>query len=85
MGIAQVSLIRETLSKVYESEEEWSLAAKMLAGIPLESGIRVLDDNYKVEKYIQIAMLFLQVASASQGPTRRARPLPARSRRTRSL
>eukprot|EP00965_Chrysotila_dentata_P116446 3849274-Pleurochrysis_carterae.AAC.1 len=45
---------------VYEEEEDWSKAAKMLAGIPLDSGIRVLDDNYKVEKYIQIAMLYLQ-------------------------
>uniref|UniRef100_A0A7S4BDF1 COP9 signalosome complex subunit 4 n=1 Tax=Chrysotila carterae TaxID=13221 RepID=A0A7S4BDF1_CHRCT len=56
----QVSSIRESLSKVYEEEEDWSKAAKMLAGIPLDSGIRVLDDNYKVEKYIQIAMLYLQ-------------------------
>ena len=32
----------------------------MLAGIPLESGIRMLEDNYKVEKYIKIAMLYLQ-------------------------
>jgi len=32
----------------------------MLAGIPLDSGIRVLEDGYKVEKYIKIAMLFLQ-------------------------
>ena len=30
------------------------------AGIPLDSGIRVLDDNYKVDKYIKIAMLYLQ-------------------------
>jgi len=56
----QISSIRETLSTVYEKDEDWSSAAKMLAGIPLDSGIRVLDDNYKVEKYIKIAMLYLQ-------------------------
>ena len=56
----QAATIREALAAQYESEEEWSAAAKMLAGIPLDSGIRVLDDGYKVEKYIKIAMLFLQ-------------------------
>ena len=53
-------MIREHLADVYEREEEWTEAAKMLAGIPLDSGIRVLEDNYKVEKYIRIAMLYLQ-------------------------
>ena len=56
----QVSVIREELALVYEKEEEWGQAAKMLAGIPLDSGIRVLDDNYKVEKCIKIAQLFLE-------------------------
>ena len=45
----QISMIREHLADVYEREEEWTEAAKMLAGIPLDSGIRVLEDNYKVE------------------------------------
>ena len=56
----QASTIREHLADVFEREEEWSTAAKLLAGIPLDSGIRVLEDNYKVEKYIKIAMLYLQ-------------------------
>ena len=56
----QVSVIREELANVYEKEEDWAKAAKMLAGIPLDSGIRVLDDNYKVEKYIKIAQLYLE-------------------------
>ena len=56
----QVSVIREELATIYEKEEKWSEAAKMLAGIPLDSGIRVLDDNYKVQKYIKIAQLFLE-------------------------
>ena len=57
----QVSTIREKLAALYEEEEDWSNAAKMLAGIPLDSGIRVLEDNYKVEKYIKISMLYLEV------------------------
>lgn len=44
----QASTVREHLADVYEREEEWSMAAKLLAGIPLDSGIRVLEDNYKV-------------------------------------
>ena len=56
----QVSVIREELATIYEKEEEWAEAAAMLAGIPLDSGIRVLDDNYKVEKYIKIAQLYLE-------------------------
>ena len=56
----QVSVIREELATIYEKEENWSEAAKMLSGIPLDSGIRVLDDNYKVQKYIKIAQLFLE-------------------------
>ena len=56
----QVSVVREELATIYEKEENWTEAAKMLAGIPLDSGIRVLDDNYKVEKYIKIAQLYLE-------------------------
>ena len=56
----QASTIREHLADLYEKEEDWTTAAKMLAGIPLDSGIRMLEDNYKIEKYIKIAMLYLQ-------------------------
>ena len=65
----QASTIRERLAGVYEQEEEWTLAAKMLAAIPLDSGIRVLEDNYKIEKYIKIAMLFLQDEEAVSAET----------------
>ena len=61
----QVSVIREALATLYEAEEDWTNAAKMLSGIPLDSGIRVLEDNYKVEKYIKISMLYLQVRRRS--------------------
>ena len=41
----QAATIREALAALYEVEEDWTAAAKMLAGIPLDSGIRVLEDN----------------------------------------
>jgi len=56
-----VSTMREHISTVYEAGEEWSNAARMLQAIPLESGIRMLDDNFKVATYVRIAMLYLQV------------------------
>jgi len=65
----QVSTIREALAALYEAEEDWTAAAKMLAGIPLDSGIRVLEDGYKVEKYIKISMLFLQDDEAVSAET----------------
>lgn len=36
----QISVIRENLSKVFEEHEQWVDAAKILIGIPLESGQR---------------------------------------------
>jgi len=65
----QASTVREHLADVFEKEEDWAQAAKMLAGIPLDSGIRVLEDNYKVEKYIKIAMLYLQDEEAVSAET----------------
>jgi COP9 signalosome complex subunit 4 len=60
-----MSTMREHIAAVFEKKEEWSKAARMLAAIPLESGIRMLDDDFKVEKYIRIAMLYLQVRRGS--------------------
>ena len=39
----QVSAIREQLAALYEGQEEWSKAAQALAGIDLDSGMRLLD------------------------------------------
>lgn len=68
----QASTIRERLAAVYEQQEDWSLAAKMLAAIPLDSGIRVLEDNYKIEKLIKISMLFLEDEASHPSSTPRA-------------
>jgi len=56
----QTSQIREHMANVYEAEEEWTTAAKLLAAIPMDSGIRLIEMSYKVDKYIKIAMLYLQ-------------------------
>lgn len=56
----QVLVIREKLAELYESEHEWSKAAQMLSGIDLDSGIRMLDDTYKLSKCVQIARLYLE-------------------------
>lgn len=39
----QVGALREQLAALYEAREEWSKAAQSLAGIDLDSGMRVLD------------------------------------------
>ncbi|OAY78516.1 COP9 signalosome complex subunit 4, partial [Ananas comosus] len=56
----RVSVIREKLAELYESEQQWSKEAQMLSGIDLESGIRMLDDAYKLSKCVQIALLYLE-------------------------
>jgi COP9 signalosome complex subunit 4 len=54
-----VSVIRESVAAVYEAEESWTQAAQVLAGIELDSGQRVLDATYKLQKCIKIAQLYL--------------------------
>jgi len=56
----QVSIIRERLAAVYEGEEDWGAAAKILIGIPLESSHRLLEPAYKANIYVKIAQLFLE-------------------------
>ncbi|KAF9611479.1 hypothetical protein IFM89_032449 [Coptis chinensis] len=56
----QVLIIREKLAELYESEEQWSRAAQMLSGIDLDSGIRMMDEAYKLSKCVQIARLYLE-------------------------
>ncbi|BFG17829.1 hypothetical protein CerSpe_041030 [Prunus speciosa] len=56
----QVLIIREKLAELYESEQQWSKAAQMLSGINLDSGMRVVDDTFKLSKCVQIARLYLE-------------------------
>ena len=65
----QVSVLREGLAAVYQNISSWSAAAKVLAGIDLDSGIRVLTDEYKLQKCVQIAMLYLEDDDAINAET----------------
>ena len=65
----QVSVLREGLSKLYQDERLWSRAAQVLSGIDLDSGIRVLSDEYKLQKCVQIAALYLEDDDALNAET----------------
>lgn len=65
----QVSVIREGLAELYENEEQWSKAAQMLSGIDLDSGIRMLDDTYKLAKCVKISLLYLEDDDAVNAET----------------
>lgn len=56
----QSAAVREQLATVYEAQEEWSRAARALAGIDLDSGVRTVDPAYKLAKCVKIAMLYLE-------------------------
>jgi len=65
----QVSIIREHLAAVYQDEEEWAEAAACLRAIPLDTGNRLLDPEYKVNIYVKIAQLYLEDDEAVQAET----------------
>ena len=56
----QISKLREELADILQNEEEWTEAAKVLQGIPLDSGQRAISDDYKLEIYIKIVRLLLE-------------------------
>ncbi|KAL3505282.1 hypothetical protein ACH5RR_035123 [Cinchona calisaya] len=56
----EVLIIREKLAELYESEQLWSKAAQMLSCIDLDSGMRVIDDTFRLSKCVQIACLYLE-------------------------
>ncbi|KAJ3412805.1 COP9 signalosome complex subunit 4 [Chytridiales sp. JEL 0842] len=56
----QISSVRESLAALLENQEEWTEAAKILQGIPLDSGHRTVPDDYKCRIYIHIVRLFLE-------------------------
>ncbi|XP_031553705.1 COP9 signalosome complex subunit 4-like [Actinia tenebrosa] len=56
----QVASIRQHLAKLYEEAQEWNAAAKVLTGIPLETGQRQYSVDYKLETYLRIAQLYLE-------------------------
>jgi len=64
----QVTKLRVRLGNIYEVEEAYIEAAKTLSSIPLEGG-RVLDSAYKVDIYVKIAQLYLEVEDSIQAET----------------
>jgi len=56
----EITVLRENLAEVFEREEKWSEAARTLAAIPLESGMRVQPNDVKLRKYVKIAQLYLE-------------------------
>ncbi|KAI9203727.1 uncharacterized protein BJ171DRAFT_509417 [Polychytrium aggregatum] len=56
----QISSIREKLADIYEEEENWSEAARVLQGIPLDSGHRTIPNEYKLKIYIHIVQLMIE-------------------------
>eukprot|EP00794_Sanderia_malayensis_P012800 gene12800-14113_t len=62
----QVVAIRQHLASLYESEQEWRLAANVLVGIPLETGQKIYSGDFKLEIYLKIAQLYLEDNDAVQ-------------------
>ncbi|CAG8565382.1 11484_t:CDS:2 [Racocetra fulgida] len=56
----QISTLREKLAEIFEAEEDWLEAARVLQGIPLDSGLRTISDEYKLKIYIKIIQLLLE-------------------------
>ena len=73
----QVSVLREGLSQLYQDERLWSRAAQVLS-VDLDSGIRVLSDEYKLQKCVQIATLYLEDDDALNAETYIKKAVPSR-------
>jgi len=63
----QVVAIRQHLADIYEREQNWSEAAKVLVGIPLETGQKQYTVDFKLETYLKIARLYLEDEDPVQG------------------
>lgn len=63
----EVCTLRESYADLLEQDEEFPQAAKVLIGIPLESGTRT--DLYKLKVYIRIVRLFLEEEDSTSADT----------------
>ncbi|BGP26256.1 COP9 signalosome complex subunit 4 [Rhodotorula toruloides] len=63
----QLCKLREHYGDLLEQDEEFPEAAKVLIGIPLESGSR--PDDYKLRVYIRIVRLFLEEEDSTSADT----------------
>jgi len=65
----QAAAVRQHLADVYEKESRWREAAKVLVGIPLETGQRQYPPEYKMKTYLRIAQLYLEDSDAVEAET----------------
>jgi len=63
----QVGGVRQHLADIYEREQNWGQAARVLVGIPLETGQKQYSVDYKLETYLKIARLYLEDEDPVQG------------------
>jgi len=62
----QVTKARQHLAGIFEREENWREAAKVLVGIPLETGQRQYPPEFKMQTYVKIAQLFLEDGDSAE-------------------
>ena len=55
----------EHLAGIFQEQEAWTQAANTLARIDLESGMRIVENDFKLGKYIKISTLYLEDGDAS--------------------
>ena len=65
----QDAMIREILADSYQEDEEFLEAAKILAGIQLESSQRTVSDDLKVKIWIRICRLYLEEDDTTSAET----------------
>ncbi|KAI8439620.1 hypothetical protein MSG28_013341 [Choristoneura fumiferana] len=56
-----ISFEEQHLADIYERNQNWKEAANVLVGIPLETGQKQYSVDYKLETYLKIARLYLEV------------------------
>uniref|UniRef100_A0A672LBP5 COP9 signalosome complex subunit 4 n=1 Tax=Sinocyclocheilus grahami TaxID=75366 RepID=A0A672LBP5_SINGR len=61
----QVASIRQHLATIYEKEEDWRNAAQVLVGIPLETGQKQYNVDYKLDTYLKIVQAEAYINRAS--------------------
>ncbi|OBZ70205.1 COP9 signalosome complex subunit 4 [Grifola frondosa] len=65
----QVNSLRFQLADLLEAEEGWSEAARVLMGISLDSGQRLVSDEDKLRIYVRIVRLLLEDEDSGQAET----------------
>lgn len=76
----QDSRIREILASAYESQEEYSAAARALSGINIDSSQRLVSDTAKARLWIRIVRYYLEDddTTSAEGFLNRIKNLPSK-------